>query len=128
MSPATPPQLALLRAMVERGLSLVGVLGADALHPNWRIYFTSDGMLVNADSPNQGWRTVHGLESRQMVREISTSGEDPPRLRHVVATELGRLAVQLRHAEASQGTLDQSHHRADQALPIRGSDPEGMEP
>lgn len=94
--PATPPskdQLALLRRMADRGVIVVGILGADALHPNQRIFFTSDGDTICPERPKYGYRTINGLETRGLIRVISTSGEDPPRLKYLVITEAGRLKV-----------------------------------
>jgi hypothetical protein len=88
-TPPTPAQLALLRRMADDSIIVVGILGADTLHANHRIYFTSDGDTIQPAVPWRGYRTVNGLESRGLIREISTSGEDPPRLKHLVITTQG---------------------------------------
>lgn len=89
MTPPTPSQLALLCRMADHGIIVVGILGADALHANHRIYFTSDGDTIQPAVPWRGYRTVNGLESRGLVKVIAVSSEDPPRLKHLVITAAG---------------------------------------
>lgn len=98
-APPTKPQLVLLRSMADHGVSIVGVLGADVRHPNQRIYFTSDGDTICPRTPGHGYLTVNGLETRGLVKVISTSGEDPPRLKYLVITLKGRAVVE-KHAPA----------------------------